>query len=188
MLYKTLPTLCVGLFVTAFACAALAATPTSVVIDVHLISEKGIGKSIGTIRASETKNSFLLLTFNLSDELPPGGHGMHIHENASCAPAEKNNEMVAGLAAGGHFDPLKAGKHEGPSGKGHLGDLPILHVEVDEDGAKEVTHSLVAPRLRLADILGRSLIIHAGSDNFSDEPAPLGGGGARIACGIIPEK
>jgi Cu-Zn family superoxide dismutase len=51
-----------------------------------------------------------------------------------------------------------------------------------------VTHSLVAPRLRLADILGRSLIIHAGSDNFSDEPAPLGGGGARIACVIIPAK
>ena len=87
MLHKTLPTLCVGLFVTAFACAALAATPTSVVIDVHLISEKGIGKSIGTIRASETKNSSLLLTFNLSDELPPGGHGVHIHENASCARA-----------------------------------------------------------------------------------------------------
>jgi Cu-Zn family superoxide dismutase len=28
-------------------------------------------------------------------------------------------------------------------------------------------------------------MIHAGSDNYSDSPKPLGGGGARIACGVI---
>ncbi|MEW3305172.1 hypothetical protein MZT66_26250 [Escherichia coli] len=27
---------------------------------------------------------------------------------------------------------------------------------------------------------------HAGGDNHDDHPEPLGGGGARIACGIIP--
>ena len=29
-------------------------------------------------------------------------------------------------------------------------------------------------------------MIHAGGDNYSDEPQPLGGGGGRIACGVIP--
>jgi superoxide dismutase, Cu-Zn family len=28
-------------------------------------------------------------------------------------------------------------------------------------------------------------MVHAGGDNFSDQPEPLGGGGGRIACGII---
>jgi Cu-Zn family superoxide dismutase len=28
-------------------------------------------------------------------------------------------------------------------------------------------------------------MIHAGGDNYADQPAPLGGGGARIACGVI---
>ncbi|SSP59941.1 Cu/Zn superoxide dismutase [Acinetobacter baumannii] len=28
-------------------------------------------------------------------------------------------------------------------------------------------------------------MIHAGGDNYSDSPLPLGGGGARIACGVI---
>jgi superoxide dismutase, Cu-Zn family len=28
-------------------------------------------------------------------------------------------------------------------------------------------------------------MIHSGGDNYSDAPAPLGGGGARIACGVI---
>jgi Cu-Zn family superoxide dismutase len=37
----------------------------------------------------------------------------------------------------------------------------------------------------MADVKGRSLMIHAGGDNYADQPAPLGGGGARVACGAI---
>ncbi len=29
-------------------------------------------------------------------------------------------------------------------------------------------------------------MIHAGGDNYSDTPEKLGGGGARVACGVIP--
>ena len=43
---------------------------------------------------------------------------------------------------------------------------------------------VTAPHLTVADVKGRSVIIHAGGDNYSDQPAPLGGGGARIACGV----
>jgi Cu-Zn family superoxide dismutase len=32
---------------------------------------------------------------------------------------------------------------------------------------------------------GNELVIHIGGDNYSDQPQPLGGGGARIACGAI---
>jgi len=32
---------------------------------------------------------------------------------------------------------------------------------------------------------GHALMVHAGGDNHDDHPAPLGGGGARIACGVI---
>ncbi len=31
------------------------------------------------------------------------------------------------------------------------------------------------------------LVIHEGGDNYSDTPKPLGGGGGRIACGVVPE-
>jgi superoxide dismutase, Cu-Zn family len=44
---------------------------------------------------------------------------------------------------------------------------------------------VVAPRLKVSDLKGRSLIIHANPDNYSDQPEPLGGSGARIACGVI---
>ena len=38
---------------------------------------------------------------------------------------------------------------------------------------------------RIAALRGKSVMIHGGGDNYSDQPAPLGGGGARIACGVI---
>jgi Cu-Zn family superoxide dismutase len=148
-------------------------------IKVNLVTEQGIGKNIGTVTATDSQYG-LILTPQLSD-LSPGMHGFHVHQNADCNHAMKDGKHVAALAAGGHYDPLKIGKHEGPFGKGHLGDLPALYVGTDGKS----TMPVVSPRLKVSDLKGRSLMIHAGSDNYSDYPEPLGGGGARVACGVI---
>ncbi|WP_306671573.1 superoxide dismutase [Cu-Zn] SodC [Endozoicomonas sp. ONNA2] len=113
-------------------------------------------------------------------DLPPGEHGFHVHENPSCEPRERDGQSVAALGAGGHYDPDSTGHHEGPAGHGHLGDLPVLMVDANGQAVSPID----APRLSLSQLKGRSLVIHAGADNYSDTP-PLGGGGARIACGII---
>jgi len=174
----------IGLTMALITTPAFAAE--EIVVEMHLISPKGVGKSIGSIALKDTANGFLALDFAMTGDIPPGGHGFHVHQNSSCDPAQNDSGMVAGLAAGGHYDPKGTGKHMGPSGDGHLGDLPILYVDVDEQGTTASSHTLVAPRLKLADVHGRSLMIHTGSDNFRDEPKPLGGGGPRIACGLIP--
>ena len=148
-------------------------------IKVNLVTEQGIGKSIGTVTATDSQYG-LVLTPQLSG-LSPGMHGFHVHQNADCNHAMKDGKDVAALAAGGHYDPLKTGKHEGPYGKGHLGDLPALYVGADGKAIMPV----VAPRLKVSDLKGKSLMIHAGGDNYSDYPEPLGGGGARVACGVI---
>ena len=89
--------------------------------------------------------------------------------------------MAAAFSAGGHFDPAGTNHHEGPLGHGHLGDLPALMVQ--PDGTASLPLSV--PHLTLADLAGHALVIHAGGDNYSDRPEPLGGGGARIACGVV---
>ena len=44
---------------------------------------------------------------------------------------------------------------------------------------------VLAPRLKMSELKGKALMVHAGGDNHADHPAPLGGGGARMACGVI---
>ena len=159
--------------------AALPVFAADVVVKMNLVNEQGIGKSIGTITITEGPKG-LVFTPKLT-ELTPGLHGFHVHQNPDCAAGMKDGKQVPGLAAGGHYDPAATGKHEGHEGKGHLGDLPALTVGAD---GKAVT-AVSAPRLKMADVKGRSLMIHAGGDNYADQPAPLGGGGARVACGVI---
>ena len=145
-----------------------------------LVSAAGTGKMIGTVTISESPNG-LVFTPALTD-LPPGPHGYHVHENGSCGVNEKDGKKVAAGAAGGHYDPNGTKQHLGPTGNGHLGDLPPLVV----GGDGRATVAVTAPRLtRLAEVKGKALMIHAGGDNYADKPQPLGGGGERIACGVI---
>ncbi len=159
--------------------AAANAAQAELVVPMKMVNDHGTTSSVGTVTISESAYG-LVFTPALS-HLKPGLHGFHIHENPSCQPKEKNGKMVAALAAGGHFDPQKSNKHDTPWGDGHLGDLPPLFVDAS-GGARE---PVLAPRLKLSEVSGHALMIHLGGDNHSDKPAPLGGGGARMACGVI---
>lgn len=131
---------------------------------------------VGNIMATDTQYG-LMLTPDLSGLVPyisPGPHGFHVHVNPSCA--EK------GIAAGGHLDPDHTNSHLGPyNNQGHLGDLPVISI----DTKGNATVPVVAPRLNVQDILGHALMIHQGSDTYSNQPE-LGGGGMRMVCGVIP--
>ena len=171
----------------AAACAFALTLMSAVTVDakttrvtINKIDENGVGPAIGTIGLEDT-NEGLRMVPDLKG-LPPGSHGFHIHANGSCGPTEQNGKMTAGLGAGGHFDPLNTGKHRGPlSTEGHKGDLPALVI----DSQGEAHTPILAPHLKVDDLAGHSIMVHAGGDNYADEPTPLGGGGARIACGTF---
>ena len=169
----------VSAVVALFSTSALAA---EISVKMHAVDDKGVGPEIGAIKAEDGPDG-LLLTPMLSG-LTPGLHGFHLHEHADCGPSLKNGQMTAAGTAGSHFDPQKTGKHAGPMGAGHLGDLPLI--EIGADGKVSSKVPLTAPRLEVADLHGHALVIHAKGDNYSDQPEPLGGGGARVACGIVP--
>ena len=164
--------------ITLLTCAG--AQAASEKVEMNLVTSQGVGQAIGSVTIAETAKG-LEFTPDLK-ALPPGEHGFHVHANGSCQPAIKEGKASAAESAGGHFDPHKTGKHEGPEGAGHLGDLPFLVVNA-EGYAKT---AVIAPRLKsLDEINGKALMIHMGGDNMSDQPKPLGGGGARYACGVI---
>jgi Cu-Zn family superoxide dismutase len=163
------------LFISSVGCASAA----EMIVPMNTVNTEGTVKSIGNITIAESPYG-LVFTPSL-EGLETGIHGFHVHENPSCEPKDKDGKPVAALAAGSHYDP-NAKKHHGtPWNDGHLGDLPAL--VVGQDG--KANYAVLAPRLKISDIKSRALIIHVGGDNYSDEPALLGGGGARIACGVI---
>jgi superoxide dismutase, Cu-Zn family len=172
---RPLLTLLPAAFLVGASASAAAAS-----VEMRRVTDKGIGAPIGTV-ALEDQVDGLLVTPNLKG-LPPGARGFHVHERGSCEPAEEAGQRKAAMAAGGHFDPAGSGRHAGPHEEGHLGDLPILYVRADGTARDAV----LAPRPRLADFRGRALVVHAGGDNYADKPEEDGGGGERIACGVIP--
>ncbi len=162
-----------GLLASSMALSAEISVP------VRAAEKQGDGAALGSVRIVETPYG---LAFHPDLKgLTPGLHGFHVHEKPSCAPGESNGASVPALGAGGHLDPQGSKKHGEPWGDGHLGDLPPLHVAADGTA----TTPVLGPRLKLADVKNRALMVHAGGDNHADHPAPLGGGGARVACGVI---
>ncbi|STY25550.1 superoxide dismutase, Cu, Zn [Legionella taurinensis] len=159
---KTNSLLAVSLF---FLSSAHAAALTSEVYATET------GEKIGEVVFEDSEYGLLIKP--ALHALPAGKmHGFHLHQQADCGDK--------GMKAGGHYDPANTNAHAGPYGNGHLGDLPVL--AVDSEG--QANTPLLAPRLKTSDLKGLAVMIHAGSDNYSDNP-PLGGGGARIACGTL---
>jgi superoxide dismutase, Cu-Zn family len=170
-------TLCLAILASAIVLPALAADLT---VTMRKATQDGTSDTLGTVVIT-TSDAGAAFKLNLHG-LPPGPHGFHVHENANCGPTLLNGVRIPAGAAGDHLDPDNTGKHLGPMGEGHLGDLPVLDVQPDGTA----TQTLTAPRIRNTGILkGHALIIHIGGDNYSDSPSIGGGGGGRVACGLV---
>ena len=168
-------TLLIGICITLLACSGTNSEKSKSIL--YSTQTKDV---IGEVTFEETKAG-LLVQINL-ENLPAGEHGFHIHENPDCSNiTDKEGNINYAHGAGGHYDPLNTGKHLGPNGNGHKGDLPYLTVGVNG----KVASQFYLKNMTANELKNKSIIVHNGSDNYSDTPNPLGGGGARIACGII---
>lgn len=94
-----------------------------------------------------------------------GFFALHIHEGVSCA-----GDSFPGTLS--HYDP------SGLPHPDHAGDLPPL---LSSGG--EAYLSVLTDRFRLGDVIGRTVVIHSGPDDFHSQPA--GNAGTKIACGVI---
>ena len=107
----------------------------------------------------------------------PGDHGLHIHENGSCADL--------GKGAGGHYNP--DGVQHGYLPKdgatmAHAGDMGNIIVGADGTGTLEVVLPGVALTSGAHTVNGRAIILHEKTDDFGQ---PTGNAGGRIGCGPI---
>jgi Cu-Zn family superoxide dismutase len=102
-------------------------------------------------------------------EAPIGPHGFHIHQFGNCEVGDPNNPFAA---VGGHWNPTNQ-----PHGN-HAGDFPVLF---SNNGFARI--SFFTNKFRVAEVIGKSLIIHQNPDDYRTQPA--GAAGKRLACGVI---
>lgn len=135
------------------------------------------GQQVGTATLTETGAGVEIAV--QVNGLPPGPHGIHVHETGTCTAPDF-------ASAGAHFNPTQR-QHglQNPEGS-HVGDLPNLEVGADGTG----TGQLLANEARLSegpnallDADGAALVIHADADDNVTDPS--GNSGGRIACGVI---
>lgn len=92
----------------------------------------------------------------------------HIHQGNKCS----GNDDDPFSEADGHFNP------DNSPHPYHKGDLPPLFAS---KGYARM--SFLTERFRLNEVIGKTIIIHSGTDDFSSQPS--GNSGEKIACGEI---
>lgn len=93
---------------------------------------------------------------------------IHIHDGKECSGTSEDIFKNAGP----HYNPNNCQHPE------HAGDLPPLF---SNKGC--AWSALLNNRFKIKDIIGRTVIVHGGIDDFSSQPA--GNAGKKIGCGVI---
>ena len=101
----------------------------------------------------------------LPTESSSGFFALHIHEGISC----DGNGFTESK---GHYNPASVPHPQ------HAGDLPVLISCGGNAYAAVLTN-----RFCVRDIVGRTVVIHSGADDFRSQPA--GDSGTKIACGVV---
>ena len=129
-------------------------------------------KQVGIV-ATKPEKQGVLVSLDIRG-LPPGVHGVHIHENSKCDPPGFQS-------AGAHWNwTNKKHGHKNPNGH-HAGDLG--NITVPADGNVYATFMVPAANWDPKRNSGLSIVIHAGADDEMTDPS--GNSGDRIACGIV---
>jgi len=150
-----------------------------------------IKKSVKPLNDSRITGYISLKSININDEtsveleahlfgLTPGENAIHIHEFADCSSND-------GISSGGHWNPTLQPHGEWGNAEGfHLGDIGNFSVD-------SIGHGMVKFKTDLwcincsdtnKDLIGKSVIIHNGSDDYISQPS--GAAGIRIGCMDIP--
>ncbi len=122
----------------------------------------------GTVKFYQQPGSVLVVADISGLPRQDGFYGFHIHEGLSCTG-------IGFADTKSHFNPT------GKEHPFHAGDLPPL---LGCNGKAFL--AVKTDRFSIHDVIGRTVVIHSGPDDFTTQPA--GNAGKKIACGVIEKQ
>lgn len=122
----------------------------------------------GMVKFYQTANGVLVYAVVTGFEESSGFHGFHIHEGGKCS----GNIIDPFADVKSHYN-LKNEYH--PK---HSGDIPPLL-----NSCGNALSVFLTDRFSVDEIIGKTVIIHENSDDFTTQPA--GNSGKKLACGEI---
>jgi superoxide dismutase, Cu-Zn family len=139
-----------------------------------ILTPKSGSQTQGTVDFATGPNGLVVHAY--VNNLPPGPHGIHIHEKGDCSAPDA-------FSAGEHFNPTGE-KHGGlHSNERHIGDLGNIVANKKGSTHLEIKVPPSKSEYDWKGIIGKSIVIHEGKDDFKSQPS--GNSGKRIACGLI---
>lgn len=135
------------------------------------------GADAGTVTMFEGPSGFLMRVEGQG--WPQGWRGIHLHAVGTC-------EGPGFTSAGAHVNHSEGARPHGllnSNGGPDLGDLQNVWAGSDGMVKAEVYLANTGQGVDLMDADGVSFLVHANADDHVSQP--IGGAGARIACGVF---
>lgn len=147
---------------------------------IWVVLDSKSGSKVSGNAIFEQEGNMVSMIVTLSG-LSEGTHAIHLHQKADCSSED-------GKSSGGHWNPTAQPHGRWGSGDGyHLGD--IGNFEADANGNATITFKTdkwcIGCGDENKDILGKAIIVHEGSDDYTSQPS--GAAGTRVSCGGVIE-
>jgi superoxide dismutase, Cu-Zn family len=161
---------------------------TKTVVDPSINNEKTVwvvldsksGSSVTGNAIFEQEGSIVTMIATLSG-LSEGTHALHLHQKADCSSDD-------GKSSGGHWNPTAQPHGEWGAAEGfHLGDIGNFEADASGNGTVsfETNKWCLGCGDESKDILGKAIIVHEGTDDYTSQPS--GAAGTRVSCGGVIE-
>ena len=131
----------------------------------------------GTVKFDADSSGKIKMTLDISVPAKAGKSiAVHIHEHGDCGDTAK--------LAHGHWNPTNAQHGKWGSADFHSGDIGNLQLNGKGKGSLTLSTDLwTLGGSPDKNILGKSIIVHGGKDDYKTQPS--GNSGTRIGCGVI---
>lgn len=151
-------------------------TSEAKLISVTLESKSNSDVTGTVIFTQEADNVTMVATIS---GLSEGTHAIHLHEKADCSSDD-------GKSSGGHWNPTAQPHGKWGAAEGfHQGDIGNFKADTDGNGSITFTSEqwCIGCGDDTKDILGKAVIVHEGTDDFTSQPS--GAAGTRVSCGGV---